>query len=98
MKQRIRLTESQLHRVIKESVKRVLRESNELDDFEETAYDCNGVEIHEGDIVVWTDPDGDRKVKYEVFGTPNSEMVQLWSKYGECEAFPHKCKVIRHRN
>lgn len=32
MKQRIRLTESQLHRVIKESVKRVLRESNELDD------------------------------------------------------------------
>ncbi|MCQ2199436.1 MAG: hypothetical protein MJZ19_06925 [Paludibacteraceae bacterium] len=68
------------------------------DDYNDKAYDCNGVEIKTGDIVVWTDPDGGRKVKYEVFEEPNSEMVKLWSKYGECEALPDECRVIKHNS
>lgn len=88
MGQKIRLTESQLHNIIRRCI------NEEIED-DMTAYDCNGVEIHTGDTVIWTDPDGGRRVKYEVFGEPNAEMVQLWSKYGECEAFPEECKVVR---
>lgn len=66
-----------------------------MEDFEDIPYDANGTEIVSGDLVVWTDPDGGRKIKYEVFGNPTSEMVQLWNKYGECEALPHECVVIK---
>ena len=38
MKQRIRLTESDLHRIVKESVKRVLKE----DEWQEPDYSANG--------------------------------------------------------
>lgn len=93
MKQKFRLTESQLHNMIKKCINEALE-----DDYNDKAYDCNGVEIKTGDIVVWTDPDGGRKVKYEVFGEPNSEMVKLWSKYGECEALPEECRVIKHNS
>lgn len=96
MKRKIRLTESDLHRIVKESVNRVLRES-EYDDleFDETAYDRKGNEIHKGDVVIWTDPENGRKVKYRVYEEPNSEMVKMANKYGECEAFPHECLVIK---
>lgn len=91
---RVRLTESQLHRVIKDSVKRVLREAEEWDDFG-VAYDKNGVEIHEGDMVMWVDPETGRKARYEVYDTPTEDMVKLYNKYGECEALPSECVVIR---
>ena len=96
MKKRIRLTESDLHKIVKESVNRILRES-EYDDFEydDTAYDRNGRKIHKGDVVIWTDPETRRKVKYEVCEEPTSEMVRMANKYGECEAFPHECVVVR---
>ena len=98
MKQAIRLRESELRRMIAQSVKRMLRESTMDDaysDFDDTAYDRNGNEIHKGNIVVWTDPETGRKAKYEVYEEPSSEMVKLWSEYGECEAFPEECLVIR---
>lgn len=95
MRKRVRLRESDLHRIVKESVKRVLRES-EFDDFDydEKAYDIKGCEIHKGDIVIWTDPETRRKVKYEVYEEPSSEMVKMANKYGECEALPEECLVI----
>jgi uncharacterized Zn ribbon protein len=59
-----------------------------------TAYDVEGREIMKGDKVIWTDPETGHKAKYEVFGEPNAEMVQLTSRYGECEALPSECLVI----
>ena len=91
---RIRLTESQLHKVIKESVDKVLKENPA--DFG-TAYDRRGKEIHEGDIVVWYDPETNNKEKYEVYGQPTEDMVKLWSEYGECEALPEECLVIKRK-
>lgn len=70
--------------------------SPDLDSFEfdETAYDENGKEIHKGDIVIWTDPETGMKVKYDVYEEPTSEMVKLANQYGECEAFPEECLVV----
>ena len=60
----------------------------------EIAYDINGKEIKEGDKVIWTDPEFGYKAEYEVWGTPNEEMVKLWSPDGACEALPEECEVI----
>ncbi len=124
MKRITRLTESDLHRIVRESVKRVLREgftkpSNWKDtefkgtytdengalympdddfDYEDDfdiAYDIKGHEIHKGDVVIWTDPETKRKIKYRVYEEPSSEMVKMANKYGECEALPSECVVVR---
>ena len=97
MKRKIRLTEQDLHRIVKESVKRVLRES-EFDDFDNdfgVAIDREGKQIHKGDVVIWIDPETGRRSKYEVYEEPTEDMVKLWSKYGECEALPSECVVVR---
>jgi len=72
-------------------------EYGEDDDEDETPYDVNGVKLCVNDIVEWTDPETGRKVKYEVYEEPSSEMVKLCSKYGECEAFPCECRIIGHK-
>ena len=91
-KKLIRLTEGDLHRIVKESLKRVLKES-EFDDFG-IAYDKRGNEIHKGDMVIWFDPETGRKTKYEVYEEPTEDMVKLWSRYGECEALTRECLVV----
>ena len=48
MKQRIRLTESDLHRIVKESVKRALREETANDE-----YQVNVSETVDGQTVAW---------------------------------------------
>lgn len=64
-----------------------------LGEFLEVPYDKNGVEIKEGQEVWWTDPEAKKVTIYKVFGNPTSEMVKLWSEFGECEALPRKCEV-----
>lgn len=91
----VRLTESRLKQIVAESVKKALKEWNSDD---ETAYDMNGNEIHMGDYVIWVDPETGRRAKYEVYDEPSSEMVRLANKYGECEAFPEECIVIKRSN
>lgn len=66
-----------------------------IEEMDDIAYDAKGKEIHCGDIVIWTDPDEGRKIEYEVFGEPTSDMVQLWNKHGECEALPKECVIIK---
>jgi hypothetical protein len=94
-KKQTRLTKQNPRKNVKGSVNGVLKES-EYDDleFDETAYDRKGREIHNGDVVIWTDPENGRKVQYRVYEEPNSEMVKMANKYGMCEAFPHECLVI----
>ena len=64
----------------------------------EIAIDKNGNVIHKGDKVLWTDPEFGRRrnpIEYEVYEEPSSEMVKLSNEYGECEAFPHECEVLK---
>ena len=68
---------------------------NDEDDEEpEPVVDANGYIIKKGNKVIWTDPETGKKAKYEVYEEPTEEMVKLWSKYGECEAYPWECRVI----
>ena len=59
--------------------------------------DRKGKPIHKGDIVKWYDPcpEGDKVSRYEVYEEPTEDMVRLWSKYGECEALPEECEVVK---
>ena len=58
MKQTIKLRESELKRMIAESVKRVLRESAFDDDLEDEEYvDRKGQPIRVGSQVIWYDPE-----------------------------------------
>ena len=59
------------------------------------AYDRNGHEIHKGDTVIWTDPELGYDAEYEVYEEPTEEMVKMANDYGECEAFPHECMVVK---
>ena len=59
------------------------------------AKDKNGKIIQKGDKVIWIDPETGRKTKYEVYDYPTEDMVKLWSKYGECEALPEECIVLK---
>lgn len=109
-KNTIRMNESQLKKVVAGVVKNVLNEyydkerwsqaeggyipNDDEEDFG-TAYDAKGKEIHEGDIVVWIDPETGRKTKYKVYDTPTEDMVKLHNKHGECEALPEECIVIK---
>lgn len=69
---------------------------DEDDEEDNRAYDKNGVEIHTGDKVIWTDPDDGHQAEYEVYDKyPTQDMVKLWSEYGECEALPQECEVIK---
>ena len=99
---KIRLTEAQLHRVIKESVKKILRENDE-----NSSWD-----IRIGDIVIWHDPAGETGGKYKVYSidgmrnqiefdrsgmnVEDDSIIGCSSKYGEVEAYPIELEVIRH--
>ena len=61
-----------------------------------TAYDMNGNEIHKGDFVLWIDPETSRRTKYQVYEEPTEDMVKLWSRHGECEAYPAECILVKH--
>lgn len=91
----IRLTESDLHKIVKKTVKKVLRGSK-LDgfDYDKKAYDANGHEIHKGDIVIWVDPQTRMRTLYEVYEKPSSEMVKLRNKYEKREVLLKECLVV----
>lgn len=61
----------------------------------EKAYDTNGAEIRKGDNVIWVDPETGTQTEYQVYDEPSSEMVKLANEYGECEALPQECIVIK---
>ena len=77
-----------------ETNKDLMDEYDKAYDDEDAVIDANGYTIKKGDIVVWTDPETGNKAEYEVYEEPTEEMVKLWSKYGECEAYPWECRVI----
>lgn len=62
--------------------------------FDDTPTDIKGIEIDEGDTVIWTDPETCIDQEFTVVGTPNKEMVRLHNEYGEREARPEECNVI----
>lgn len=70
-------------------------EDKNSDDDNEVVYDMNGKEIHNGDNVIWIDPSTEECHKYRVYEEPTSSMVKLASEYGECEAYPEDCIVIK---
>lgn len=71
MKRRVKLTEGDLHRIVKESVNRIIKENNrrtkrmirEFDDYDEFKdederfFDRKGQEIKVGSKVIWYDPE-----------------------------------------
>ena len=61
----------------------------------DVVIDRKGKQIHKGDTVIWIDPETGHKSKYQVYDRPLEEMVKLWSKYGECEALPSECIVVK---
>ena len=102
-RRRVRITESDLHRIVRESVNKVLRENRQMirefndNDYDDlgVAYDKNGNEIHKDDIVICIDPETGRKTKYQVYEEPTEDMVKLWNKHGECEAYPQECVLVK---
>jgi len=58
------------------------------------ARDAWGYPLKVGQRVAWRDPETQERSEYEVYEIHSAEMVKLWSKYGECEAQPHECKIL----
>lgn len=56
--------------------------------------DKNGCPIRLGCKVIWNDPETGNRAEYEVYDT-TEEIVKLWADYGECEALPQECEVIK---
>lgn len=61
---------------------------------EEEPRDVFGYIIKKGDLVWWRDPETGKRSKYEVYDDPTEEMVRLWNKHGECEAYARECRII----
>ena len=85
-KKRIRLTESDLHRIVKEAVKRVLRESEDNRTFPEgfTEYDNNDIDF------------GDHYVEYSVRdgnGELGDEEGEYWG--WDVSVYPENGKPLR---
>lgn len=96
MKQRIRLTESDLHRIIKQTVKRVLRETRDFEEFDDEFVDKNGNPIQKGSKVIWYDPEKsarDLKRVWTVYDM-GGDIVYIADDYSEAEVYPNELKVI----
>ena len=83
-KKLIRLTESDLHRIVRESVNRVLREDF-LSDLVVRAFDRKGNELTLGDIVIW------KNEKCKVADWTDDDMIVLDTKNGKCEVSSKEC-------
>lgn len=92
------ITESQLRQIVKESIKKVLRESNDFDEFENEEFvDMNGRPIQKGSKVIWFDPERsarDLKRIWTVYDM-GGDIVYIADDYGEAEVFPQELKVMR---
>jgi hypothetical protein len=77
MKRRIRLTESDLHRVIKESVKRILSEAGHL------YYKDEDGNVHTNSNVKWHDVEGTTFISHGEWSDPevlyDDEELNYWS-------------------
>jgi vacuolar-type H+-ATPase subunit H len=107
-KKLIRLTEQDLHKIVKESVNRIIKENNQrarkiirefddYDEFEEEEFiDRKGNPIQKGSKVIWYDPERsarDLKRVWTVYDM-GGDIVYIADDYGEAEVFPQELKVV----
>ena len=107
-KKLIRLTEQDLHRIVKESVNRILKENNrrtkrmirEFDDnneFEEEEFiDRKGNPIQKGSKVIWYDPEKSARDLRRVWTVYDmgGDIVYISDEFGEAEVYPQELVVV----
>lgn len=90
-------TESQMRQIVKESIRKVLRGSNDFDEFENEEFvDKDGQPIQKGSKVIWFDPERsarDLKRIWTVYDM-GGDIVYIADDYGEAEVFPQELKVV----
>lgn len=90
-------TESQMRQIVKESIRKVLRGSNDFDEFENEEFvDKDGQPIQKGSKVIWFDPERsarDLKRIWKVYDM-GGDIVYIADDYGEAEVFPQELKVV----
>ena len=90
-------TESQMRQIVKESIRKVLRGSNDFDEFENEEFvDKDGQSIQKGSKVIWFDPERsarDLKRIWTVYDM-GGDIVYIADDYGEAEVFPQELKVV----
>lgn len=88
-------TESQMRQIVKESIRKVLRGSNDFDEFENEEFvDKDGQPIQKGSKVIWFDPERsarDLKRIWTVYDM-GGDIVYIADDYGEAEVFPQELK------
>ena len=93
------ITESQLRQIVKESIRKVLRESNDFDEFENEEFvDKDGQTILKGSKVIWFDPERSARDLLKRIWTVydmGGDIVYIADDYGESEVFPQELKVMR---
>lgn len=89
--------ESQMRQIVKESIRKVLRGSNDFDEFENEEFvDKDGQPIQKGSKVIWFDPERsarDLKRIWTVYDM-GGDIVYIADDYGEAEVFPQELKVV----
>lgn len=104
----VRITESELHKIIKESIKKILREgfTNEdrnsalympYDDFEDEEYvDKKGHPIKVGSQVIWYDPEKSARDVKRVWTVDDmrGDIVYISDKFSEAEVYPQELVVV----
>lgn len=107
-KKKIRLKESDLHRIIKESVNKVLKEGNrrtkrmirefdEHDVFEDEEYvDKKGHPIRIGSQVIWYDPEKSARDLKRVWTVDDmrGDIVYISDEFSEAEVYPQELVVV----
>lgn len=90
-------TESQMRQIVKESIRKVLRGSDDFDEFENEEFvDKDGQPIQKGSKVIWFDPERsarDLKRIWKVYDM-GGDIVYIADDYGEAEVFPQELKVV----
>lgn len=60
--------------------------------------DKEGNVLSKGDKVIWTDPETGESAAYEVYDEPYEDIVKLSNEYGDCEALPEECVIIKEQD
>ena len=87
MNRRVRLTESDLHRIVKESVEKTLNELHgPRDDYNEEGYDKegwnrNGVHLNGYNREEWEDMQNSHKAEKEELVGPSTQLMENISNY-----------------
>ena len=87
MNRRVRLTESDLHRIVKESVEKTLNELHgPRDDYNEEGYDKegwnrNGVHVNGYNREEWEDMQNSHKAEKEELVGPSTQLMENISNY-----------------